>query len=97
MKFPKEDLIYHNYTWSEKTPESVFIGLPSRRLFDRYNGEQMLFIINFYASVADKFTTEEGRKIEEMILERLPMDAKSEVSVFNWLMENFKKKQIINS
>ncbi len=87
MAFLKEDLANHHYTWSEQSQKPVFTGSPSRRLFDRFNGEQVLFIINLYGSMANKFTIEEGQRIEEMILNELPMEAKSEMSVFNWLKE----------
>jgi hypothetical protein len=87
MLFLKEDLSGTHYTWKEERSKSTFSGQPSRRLFDRFDGDQVLFMINFYGSLSDKFTVEEGRKIEELILNQLPTDARSEMSVFNWLKE----------
>jgi hypothetical protein len=84
MLFSKEDLINHEYNW-EDVSDSVFSGDPSRRTFDRYNGNQVLFLINFYGSMSEKFSIEEARKMEDLILHHLPLEAKSEVSVFNWL------------
>jgi hypothetical protein len=84
MPFLKEDLIGEHYNWNQS---SAFNGAPSRRLFDRFNGNQVLFIINFYGSLSGQFTIQEGRKMEDLILNHLPMEAKSEVSVFNWLRQ----------
>jgi hypothetical protein len=85
MPFLKEDLVSEHYTWSNNAGSLVFTGQPSRRVFDRFNGEQVLFLINFYGSLAEKFTVQEGRRIEELIFNQLPSDAKSEMAVFNWL------------
>lgn len=83
MPFLKEDLGGSHYNWSDA--KDPYTGQPSRRLFDRYNGDQVLFIINFYSSVSEKFTLVEGRKMEDLITNHLPLEAKSEISVFNWL------------
>jgi hypothetical protein len=89
MPFLKEDLSGNHYTWGGERSKTTFSGQPSRRLFDRFDGDQVLFMINFYGTLSDKFTIEEGRKIEELILHQLPTDAKSEISVFNWLREAY--------
>lgn len=85
MTFSKEDLASEHYTWSNNSDSVLFTGQPSRRVFDRFNGDQVLFLINFYGSMAEKFTVQEGRRIEDLIFNQLPSDAKSEMAVFNWL------------
>jgi len=85
MPFLKEDLAYRHYTWKQENVSSVFDGQPSRRLFDRFDGDQVLFIINSFTNHSDESSVKEGREIEEMINSRLPIEAKSEVSVFKWL------------
>lgn len=86
MLFVKEHLSAGNtYTWSD---EFIFDGTPSRRLFDRQNGNQLLFIINLYASQAEKFSEEDVQRIEDMLVNKLPEQVKSEISVLNWLKEN---------
>ena len=82
MQFLKEHLRAHNYSWIN---ESIFTGDPSRRLFNRYNGNQLLFIINLYASMTEEFTINSGMKIEDMLMNKLPIEAKSEISVLKWL------------
>lgn len=85
MHFQKEHLEGTHYNWSTGSQKNKFMGQPSRRSFDRFDGDQVLFLINFYGSVADRFSIAEGKKIEYAIYHHLPLDAKSEVSVFNWI------------
>jgi hypothetical protein len=82
MPFIKEDLIGDNYKWIDA---NSYTGSPSRRLFDRYDGNQVLFIINSIGSLSEKFSIVEGLQIEEKIIHHLPSAIKSELSVFNWL------------
>ena len=84
MPFLKTDLVGDDYNWSIEGGV-LYEGSPSRRIFNRNNGDQVLFLINFYGSQADKYSLQEGRRMEELIQYHLPLDAKSEISVFNWL------------
>ena len=86
MRFLKENL-QRRYTWNTAGNSSLFSGTPSRRLFDRCNGDQVLFLINFYSSTDENFDVEDMHRIEELINDRLPTDTKSEISVYNWLKE----------
>jgi hypothetical protein len=86
MLLRKEDL-KGEYTWNDGIDQNLFNGELTRRKFDRNNGDQLLFIINLYASNFKDFSIEDGQKIEEILLDQLPLEAKSEISVFNWLKE----------
>jgi hypothetical protein len=96
MVFSKNDLRLNHYKWQDSSQGFVFAGEPTRRMFDRFNGSQVLFIINSYASVIDRFTAQIGEQIEELISNYLPLDKKSEISVFNWINENIRIQKIIN-
>ena len=85
MHFLKSDLVGTHYTWLNEGEENIFTGQPTRRAFNRFNGDQVLFIINFYGSLADQSTIREGRKIEHDLINYLPLGKQSEISVFNWL------------
>jgi len=87
MLFLKEHLQCHHYNWINQTNVSAYNGRPSRRLFDRFNGDQVLFIINSFATLSEKFTPEKGQEIEQLIINQLPLETKSEISVFNWLRD----------
>jgi hypothetical protein len=82
MAFVKEDLACDHYSW---TNESSFAGTPSRRLFDRFNGHQVLFILNTLREESEKFSLEECNRTEELIFDKMPTDLRSELSVYNWL------------
>ncbi|GAB3416196.1 hypothetical protein [Niabella aquatica] len=83
MHFQKQDLVGTHYTWNKTQPS--FSGQPSRRSFDKNNGDQVLFLINYYASLAGLSSLSEGRMIEQTITRDLPDNAKSEVSAFHWI------------
>jgi hypothetical protein len=85
MVFQKQDMQSNHYKWSDNPGSLLFEGQPSRRIFDRFNGDQVLFIINYYGSLLEVFTLQDGRRIEYEISHQLPLEAKSELSVFNWI------------
>ena len=87
MDFVREDLKGDHYTWNEDVNLSAFQGQPSRRLFNRYDGYQVLFLINSYASQAGGNDPQVGQRMESLIMHDLPLDARSEISVLNWLKE----------
>ena len=84
MHFGRQDLENIHYSWKEDNKD-LFTGPPSRRVFDRRNGNQVLFLINSYGSMLDEFTIQKGKSIEKKIQDDLPESVKSELSVFNWL------------
>lgn len=83
MHFQKQDLVGTHYTWNKVEPS--FSDQPSRRSFDKNNGDQVLFLINYYASLAGRSSLCEGRIIEQTITRDLPEGTKSEVSAFHWI------------
>jgi hypothetical protein len=89
MPFLKKDLKNPHYSWSANSGSLLYSGQPSRRLFDRDNGDQVLFIINAYESETNALSPVEGQRIEQMIMNELPLDARSEISVLNWLKQAF--------
>ena len=86
MLLRKEDL-KGEYTWINGIDQNLFNGELTRRKFDSTNGDQVLFLINLYGSHFKDFSVEDGLKIEDALLNHLPLEAKSEISVFNWLKE----------
>jgi hypothetical protein len=92
MLFLKEHLEGF-YQWNSESEKSVFEGNPSRRVFNRWNGDQVLFIINLLLNDPDTAISE-GKKIEKIIIDRLPIETKSELSVFNWLQQEISKNNL---
>jgi hypothetical protein len=93
MLFLKEHLEGF-YQWDSETEKSVFEGKPSRRVFNRWNGMQVLFLINLILNESGTFSISEGKKIEKIIIDRLPIETKSELSVFNWLQQEIAKNNL---
>lgn len=91
MHFQKQDLEGEYYNWEDDS-KSLYTGQPTRRNFDRYNGNQILFLINFYGSLSERFTITEGVEMERRILFDMPEEIRSEISVFNWLR---KKEHVV--
>jgi hypothetical protein len=85
MEFLKEHLHRAHYTWVSNLNHSVYASGPDRRIFDRFNGNQVLFIINYFGKLLGRLSLRDGREIEELIFVQLPEDMKSELAVFNWL------------
>ena len=84
MAFSKEHLTgLYNWTPEQETP--LFAGTPSRRMFDRYNGNQVFFIITLLLERLGNSSIEQGREIEALIINKLPFSSSSELTVFNWL------------
>ena len=73
------------YNWSLEQEASVFAGSPTRRTFDRNNGDQVLFIITSVLEKLGNSSVEQGREIEMLIINKLPFTSSSELTVFNWL------------
>ncbi|MBV4360418.1 hypothetical protein [Pinibacter aurantiacus] len=83
--FSKEHLRKRHYDWSDGRNHSMQNNEPDRRTFDRFNGFQVLFIINYFGKSLGKQNIAVGLKVEELISAQLPPDVKSELSVFHWL------------
>lgn len=89
MLFTKEHLT-GLYNWAPEHVSSLFDRLPGWRTFDRYNGNQVFFIINLLLKRAGTSAIDKGSKIEMLIINKLPIASSSELTVFKWL-----KKEMI--
>ncbi len=76
------------YEWAKDYKSLLFSGSPTRRLFDRWNGFQVLFIINCIAQALENFSIEDGRAVEKLIINSLPLNIQSELTVISWLRFN---------
>lgn len=91
MHFSKEDLTGY-YKWAVEDRSSLFTGMPTRRLFDRWNGNQVLFLINTILEQSPSFSIEDGKRVEDLLIHHLPVNINSEKSVFNWLQAEMELK-----
>ena len=84
MLFLKEHL-NGLYEWPQDRERSVYNGDASRRAFNRYNGRQVLFIINLIMDSNNFHSIDEGKRLERLIINQLPFNSSSELTVYNWL------------
>lgn len=89
MTFSKPDLHFVHYRWEtgEQPANVIYQGQPARRPFDVFNGDQVLFLINYYSAAVGGLTIQQVQIVEKKLAYQLPMDIRSEKSVFTWLME----------
>ncbi len=88
MKFLREHLL-GLYEWETVIKQSLLDGeaKATRRLFNPLDGNQVLFIINVFLMTINNPSVENGRRVEWLLLEKLPLDSKSEISVLHWLLK----------
>jgi len=87
MQIVKEHLLISDYIWNNENKNSLLADGPTRKRFDRFNGNCMLHIINLFDCFIDKLTIAQAQKIERLIEKELPLDTRSEISVLHWLKE----------
>lgn len=85
MHFEKHDLYMTHYNWSSTA--GIYEGPPSRRSFDKSNGMQLLFLVNHYAAFDEQLNQQRLHRLEELLRRQLPLEARSEISVFKWMTE----------
>ena len=87
MMFIRENLLNSDYVWNDDSKTNVLSDGPTRKRFDRFSGDCILHIINLFNYSIDKITIAQAHKIESLIQTELPLEAKSEVSVLQWLKQ----------
>lgn len=90
MAFVKQDMDFVRYSWEmeESDASVIFSGEPSRRVFDPGNGHQVLFLINYYASVTGQLSVADAQQLENKLARQLPLGKMSELSVLKWMIGN---------
>ena len=90
MNITREQLKGTNYLWTEEAIAGKLLHEgPSRRVFNRFNGYQLLAMIQYFAGQYDVTADTDQLKLENMLLHYLPFGLKSELSVFNWLTSTY--------
>lgn len=88
MIFSKKDLLEKEYHWNTNLLFSALA--PSAAFFNRFNGVDILRMINLFNTLVTTLTLSEGQKIERMLVKEMPLQVNDEISVFNWLKEHYK-------
>lgn len=90
MIFLKEHLACTDYEWSLGEHIHSDLGrVPTRRRFDRFNGNSVLHMLNLFNALVETLSVRDGQQLEKLIAAELPLTEISEISVFNWLKKKF--------
>jgi hypothetical protein len=91
MLIVKEHLLTSDYVWNNDNKSTRLSEGATRKRFDRFDGDCVLHIINLFDCYIDKLTIVQAQRIECLIQKELPLEAKSEISVLQWLKEKHSK------
>lgn len=86
MIIQKEDLALTHYLWQDEIVGERLDTSPSRKLFDRNNGNHILWVINWYATEYGTLKKEDIARLEGLLQDKLPFGKLSEKSVSQWLL-----------
>lgn len=85
----KSDLIY-TYSWNAINGDNPKIsGEPDSTLVNRYEGYEILYLINKLSQIYNFKKKASGLKLEKMINNNLPSDIRSQINVKKWIKENW--------
>ena len=88
MIFGKRDLQEKDYYWNTNFLLSALT--PSAAFFNRFNGADILRMINLFNTLVITLTIPEGQRVERMLVREMPLQVNDELSVFNWLKDHYK-------
>ena len=88
--FEKSDLVYE-YNWSSYEKNDARIsGIPDSTEFNRKEGWEVLYIINFLTDHLAYEVRGFGNKIEKLVHDRLPLEIKNQKDAITWIKENWR-------
>lgn len=89
--FSKRNLIYKDYRWAPYTINDPRIyGKPDDTLFNRTEGNEVIYLINKLMVLWDYRFSNTGNKMEKLIHDRLPSGIISQEDVKDWIKINLK-------
>lgn len=90
MSFKRSDLKYLDYSWKALPGDDPKIsGKPDSTMFSRYEGYEMLYMINKVLEHRDLTSVTSGQKVESIIRIELPSDTRSQENVFKFVNDNW--------
>lgn len=89
LLYQKHDLLFNDYDWTTLADHVKFQGAPDRNMFVRHEGNDVLYMINYFCNVMDYKTKTHAGRIEMLIHDKMPIEIKSQKSVFQWLQKEY--------
>jgi len=88
--FSKDNLIYA-YSWSEYDKDDPRVsGIPDSTPFNKKEGEEIVYLINYLSEHLAWSVEEFGAKVEKLLYEHLPEGTISQKETIQWIKENWK-------
>lgn len=88
--FSKQDLQY-DYIWSHYDQDDPRVsGIPDSTLFNKKQGEEVVFLVNYLTEHLAWSVEEFGAKVEKLIRDHLPTEDMSQKEVLEWIKKNWK-------
>ncbi|RJL44569.1 MULTISPECIES: hypothetical protein [Pectobacterium] len=85
----KDDLLYDDYNWKAKQQgDDPKKKKSDGERFSRYEGYEMLYLLNEGFSNSDKMSIETKQRIEWSIRQFLPSGTQSRTDVVSWVVDN---------
>lgn len=91
IQLTKQDLYYSDYSWTEYYPNHPKDSgkLDTTRL-NKYEGNEILYLINKIIELWDFKKIESAIKIERIIREKLPNKINTQTDIATWIQINWK-------
>lgn len=87
----KEDLIY-TYSWSSYDQDDPRVsGIPDATAFNRHEGQEILYLINYLTDHVAWGVESFGSKMEQLIHDQLPEESTSQQETIQWIREHWQK------
>ncbi|HEY0176850.1 MAG TPA: hypothetical protein VGC08_10755 [Pedobacter sp.] len=87
--FTKRNLYYHDYLWAEYLKDDSRIsGKPDSTIFNRTEGNQVVYLINKLMILWSYRFSNTGNKMEKLIREKMPEEIQTQKEVQDWLQQN---------
>jgi hypothetical protein len=89
--FSRRNLHYADYKWTSYAVNDPHVnGKPDDTLFNKEEGNEVVYLINKLMILWDYRFSNTGNKMEKLIHDKMPADVVSQNGVLTWLKENIK-------
>ena len=90
MGFLTSEMVYRDYCWSVLDNNDLRItGAPDNSTFHSNEGYEMLHTINSFFFNGNSPNRDQGRKIERMLHDHLPVTIRLQYQVSQWVVDNW--------
>jgi len=89
--FSRRNLHYSDYKWTSYIQHDPRVnGRPDDTIFDKEEGNEVVYLINKLMALWDYRFSNTGNKMETLINYKMPIEIATQEQVQTWLKENLK-------